>query len=167
MRLKRPRKFAEEYYGYYYKPPTEILEAIGRVAVESASVDETLYLLYWYYLDVLIDVAPIITRDMKPNRIAEDIIKVAIASGEDDDKLKDLRDVIADYRELADKRNKCMHWFWHQRKNRRHKKHPLMPPAYKTAAPETFTVDEINNLAFDLAWVERRRTFTECQKMNT
>lgn len=156
MRLKRPRRFAEEYYGYFYKPPNELFEAIGRVAVESASVDETLYLLYWYYLDVLIDVAPIITRDMKPNRIADDIIKVAVASGEEEEKIKDLRDVIADYRELAEKRNKCMHWFWYQRKNRRHKKHTLMPPAYRTAPPETFAIDDINNLAFDLAWVERR-----------
>ncbi len=68
MRHKRPRKFGEEYYGYFYQPPADLLEAIGRIAVASAVVDEVLHILYWYYLDALIDVAPIITKDMRPNR---------------------------------------------------------------------------------------------------
>jgi hypothetical protein len=68
--------------------------------------------LSWRYVEVPSDVATIITGDQKPTGLAEDIIKIATALDEDADRVQDLRGLFADFKELNEKRNQCVHWMW-------------------------------------------------------
>ena len=113
MRHQPPRGFFEEYDGMYQRPSDEVLRAIGRIAVNCASIEDILHFIHWRYIDTLWEVAPILTGDMKPSRLMDDIIKIAVAVGEEEDRIDDLKDLFADYRELSEKRNKCMHWLWY------------------------------------------------------
>lgn len=154
MKYKRPRNFEDN----LYKPPDDVLAAIGRVAVVSASIEDLMHGLFWKYVEVPTDVAVIITGDQKPTRLAEDIIKIAAALYEDPDRVQDLRDLFSDLKELNEKRNQCVHWMWHQpRQWKRGRRHWLVPPNYKpNRSPVPFTAKQINGLADDLAWVELR-----------
>jgi hypothetical protein len=154
MKYKRPRGFEES----SYTPPDDVLAAVGRVAITSASIEDLMHSLFWKYVEVPTDVATIITGDQKPTRLSEDIIKIAAALGEDPDRVQDLRDLFADFKELNEKRNQCVHWMWHRpRQWKRGRKHWLAPPIYKPKrSPIPFTVEQINALADDLAWIELR-----------
>jgi hypothetical protein len=110
MKYKRPRGFEES----SYTPPDDVLAAVGRVAITSASIEDLMHSLFWKYVEVPTDVATIITGDQKPTRLSEDIIKIAAALGEDPDRVQDLRDLFADFKELNEKRNQCVHWMWHR-----------------------------------------------------
>lgn len=157
MKYKTPRNFVRD-YDWHYTPPDEILQAIGRIAVLCASIEELLHIIHWRYIDTLLEVAPIlITGDMKPGRLMEDIVKIATVTGEEEPRIEDLKFLFADYRELSDKRNKCMHWIWDQPKKRNLKKHQLYPPSYKSGKSTVhFNVKELNRLGDDLIWVEAR-----------
>lgn len=158
MRHKPPRGFKEEAEGYWYRPPDDLLRAIGRVAVLSASIDELIQVVHWNYLDTNWDIAAIVTRDMRPSRLAEEIIRMAIACSEEDAIVQDLRDLVADYREAIERRNQLIHWVWEQPKDRRWLKHPLRPPIAKQNRHSSvaFTVNEIEKLGDDLLWIEAR-----------
>ena len=128
MKYKRPRGFEE----FYYTPPDNVLAAIGRVASISASIEDLMHSLFRKYVEVPTDVASIIAGDQKPTRLAEDILKIAVALDEDPDRVQDLRHLFADFKELNEKRNQCVHWMWHPpRQRERGKKHLLIPPNYK------------------------------------
>lgn len=156
MRHKRPRSFgtADDLYSM---PDDDVLRAIGRVAVVSASIEDIIHFIYWRYVDTTWEIAPILTTGEKPSRLTEDILKMAIAVDEDPGRIQDLRDLFADFRELNEKRNKCIHWLWHWPKGKNKFKHELVPPFHQsTRKPVGFTVKQINALADDLAWVEQR-----------
>jgi hypothetical protein len=154
MKYKRPRASEE----WFYTPPDDLLAAVGRVAINSASIEDLMHSLYWKYVEVPPEVAAIITGDQKSTRLSEDIVKVAVALDEDPDRVQDLRDLFADFKELNEKRNQCIHWMWHRpRQWKRGRKHWLKPPSYKPKrSPIPFTVKQINALADDLAWIELR-----------
>jgi hypothetical protein len=158
MRHKPPRRFKEEAEGYWYYPPDDLLRAIGRVATLSASIDELLHVIHWNYLDTNWDIAAIVTRDMRPSRLAEDIVRMAIACPDEDAIIQDLRDLMADYREAVERRNQLIHWVWEQPKHRRRLQHPLRPPVAKQNkhTSVSFTVKEIEKLGDDLLWIEAR-----------
>jgi hypothetical protein len=141
MRYKPPRNFAKE-YDWYYRPPDDVLRAIGQIAVTCASIEDILHFIHWRYVDTYWAVGPILTGDMKPRRLIEDIIKIAVATEEEDERVSDLKDLFADYRELSEKRNKIMHWIWYQpEKKSRFPTHRLLPPTYKGEKPQaTFRV---------------------------
>jgi hypothetical protein len=142
----------------HYTPPDDVLAAVGRVAITSASIEDLMHALFWKYVEVPSEVATIITGDQKPTRLSEDIVKIAAAVDEEPDRVQDLRDLFADFKELNEKRNQCIHWMWHQpRQWKRGRKHWLKPPSYKPKrSPIPFTVKQINALADDLAWIELR-----------
>lgn len=155
MKYKTPRNFIRD-YDVYYTPPDDVLKAIGKIAVNCASIEDILHSIHWRYLEIPFDVGPILTADLKPSRLMDDIIKIAVEFGEDEDRVQDLKALFADYRELSEQRNKCMHWLWAQpvKKSRRHR---LYPPNYKRGKLDVhFDIKELNRLADDLVWVEAR-----------
>jgi hypothetical protein len=138
--------------------PDDVLAAVGRVAICSASIEDLMHSLFWKYVEIPYEVATVITGDQKPTRLAEDIVKIAAAQNEEPDRVQDLRDLFADFKELNEKRNQVVHWMWHRpRQWKRGRKHWLVPPFYKPKkSPIPFTVKQINALADDLAWIEQR-----------
>jgi len=157
MKHKPPRDFMEEFNGYWYIPPDDLMRAIGRVAVRAAAIEDLLHVIYWRYADAAFDVAPIVTRDMRPGRLAEDIIAMAVIFDEDEKIIRDLKDLFADYRAATEKRNQIIHWIRHQPKSKRWRKYPLVPPVYKHKKdPTTFRIKDIDKLADDLSWIEAR-----------
>ena len=150
---KRPRSFEDN----YQRPSDDVLKAIGRIAATSAGIEDILHAIYWRFAEVPWSVAPIITGDQKPSRLAQDIIKMAVTYEEDEAIIQDLRDLFADYRELSEKRNKCVHWVWQSPHRKDGKRHYLNPPAHQQKKqPVAFTAKELERLADDLVWVQAR-----------
>jgi hypothetical protein len=54
----------------------EWLQEFGRIAMFSAWVEETLHEIHWRYANLFVDAGVIITGDLSPNRLTEDIIKL-------------------------------------------------------------------------------------------
>jgi hypothetical protein len=144
-----------QYYDIdYYRPPNTVLQAIGRIAVICASIEDMLHVIHWRYVETSWDIAPILTGDIRPSRLMDDIVRIAVAANEEPARVADLKDLFADYRELSEQRNKCMHWLWYHPKQRRH---ILMPPSHREGRPPvSFTSKELNAVADDLVWIEAR-----------
>ena len=124
------------------------------MAVVSASIEDILHIIYWKMAGLSDAVGAVITGDARPNRLTEDIIKIARGAKVDAKIIEDLSDIFTAYRDLATKRNQCIHWTWNAPKGKRI---VVEPPTYKTGAqPVTFTLKEMRTLADDLVWIETR-----------
>jgi len=156
MKYKRPRNY--EYM--YYLPPDEVLATIGRIALVAASIEDIIHSIFWRYADVGDSVGQILTGDEKPPRLAEDILKMAIAVEEDPERIEDMRSLFSDFKELNEKRNQCIHWIWYPPRVYRKKRgdtHWVRPPSYKgRRSPISFTPRQLSALACDFEWVELR-----------
>jgi hypothetical protein len=145
LRIKRPKNALED---------TEI----GQIALACGSIEDILHGIYWRYLETSDEIGQLVTGDEKPSRLGEDILKIAAVIGEDPERIEDMRVLFADFKELSEIRNKCLHWIWHRpRQWKRGQRHWLHPPSYKKnrkAAP--FTVKQLKKINLDLNWVELR-----------
>lgn len=50
---------------------------IGRIAIVAASIEDIFHLLHWQFAGLSDSIGPIITADVKPNRLTEDILRIA------------------------------------------------------------------------------------------
>ncbi len=149
-KLPRPNGFEDP----KHLPSKTILAEIGRLAIVSASIDDILHAIYWKFARLTDAVGAVITGDIRPGRLVDDIIKVAKAAKVDPKIVDDLKDIFADHKNLAILRNQCIHWTWNRPTGR---KIVVEPPTHKTGhTPITLTLTQIKKLADDLVWIETR-----------
>jgi hypothetical protein len=58
----------------------DMLQAIGRIAVHAAIFENQLHAVHWAYSGLKVPAGQIITGEMKPKRVFEDIIKLVKAN---------------------------------------------------------------------------------------
>lgn len=93
-------------------PPKEVLEAIGRVSVVSAGIEDHLHSLYWKLLSTEETIGKVVTGDMRSNRMTEDILRIANAAKLPKAVTDDLEDIFKEFRDKNQKRNQILHWIW-------------------------------------------------------
>jgi len=154
LRVKRPKNALED----RYHPPDDVLAEIGQIALTCGSIEDILHGIYWRYLDTSDEIGRLITGDEKPSRLGEDILKIAAVIDEDPERIEDMRVLFADFKELSEIRNKCLHWIWSppRQRSKNGRKHWLHPPSYKNRKPVPFTVKQLKTVNLDLNWVELR-----------
>lgn len=145
-KMPRPKGFKDP----LYMPPAPVLRALGRVAAVSAGIEDELHAFYWQLLGVRDEIGKIITADMRANRMAEDILKLARSSKQSPNIIDDLVDLFADFREKNQRRNQVLHWIWDEQ--------GVEAPSYKsvTRIKQKYSVKDVNALADDLIWIETR-----------
>src|ERR1700676_3151443 len=142
----RPENFEDQ----KFMPPKEVLEAIGRVSVVSAGIEDQLHALYWKLLSTEEAVGKVVSGDMRSNRMTEDILRIANAAKLPEAVTDDLQDIFKDFKEKNQKRNQILHWIWSGA-------HEVESPNYKpTPQKIPYTPESVNELADDLIWIETR-----------
>jgi hypothetical protein len=133
---------------------SRLLHAIGRLSVVSAEFENTCHQVYWKYARLNVSSGPIITGDLSPNRLTEDIIKHASLTERNERRIEDLKVIFRQYREVAKRRNQCVHWLWSIMVEDRAL---VVRPTYKGQGESpSFSIEEINDLAGDMVWLQRR-----------
>jgi hypothetical protein len=146
---RRPSKFKDP----YFLPDSGTLEALGTVTVAASGVEEMLHTLYWKLAGVGDKQGAILTREMKPNRLADDIIKLAGLAKLNAKQIDDLKDIFAHHKSLSGRRNEYIHWIWIDSNKDRHK---IRSPAYRGEEERVVSTEEVNALAADLSWLQSR-----------
>jgi hypothetical protein len=132
----------------------EWVQEIGTIASFAARVEDDLHRLYWYYAHLQNDIGAIITGDLSPNRLTEDIIKLTSLNKKQERRLDDLRLLFSEYRSLATQRNQVVHWTW---ANVINNQSTLIRPEYKRPGGKVkYTFDDLRNLSMDLSWLHVR-----------
>jgi len=90
----------------------KLLQAIGQLAVASAEFEDTCHYVYWKYARLNAISGPIITESLSPNRLSEDIIKLARQIERNKRRTEDIRNIFTLYKKVAQERNSCIHWLW-------------------------------------------------------
>lgn len=90
----------------------ELLQAIGTLAVVSAKAEETLHKIYWKYTGLDERSGPIVTDNLNPKRLEEDIKKLVGLDASKANVLADLKILFTEFEILNTKRNHCIHWIW-------------------------------------------------------
>lgn len=134
--------------------PSEWLQEIGRIAIFAAWVEETLHEIYWRQVNLRVDAGSVITGDLSPNRLTEDIIKLASIIQKRKRRLSDLRSLITEYKALARQRNQCIHWTWTSvSEGTAHVSRPLYKGKEEVIP---YTLDDLKALGDDFAWLRLR-----------
>jgi len=92
--------------------PDDLLKALGNLAVVSAQIEEVLHRVYWKHAGLTSESGPIVTDNLNPKRLAEDILKFAALEASKAHVLADLKILLAEFEALNTKRNQCIHWMW-------------------------------------------------------
>jgi hypothetical protein len=149
-KIPRPPDFLEA----YLSPTPQMLNALGFVAVAAAGVEDVLHSLYWRLCGLTQAQGPIVTGNMRLDRLADDMARFAEASKMDRKQVEDLRDTFSDLKQLTTKRNQLLHGIWRKAS---HTAHKLASPGYRSKVEIiTWTAEEVLNLAYDLEWMEAR-----------
>lgn len=149
--LKTPAP--KEFYDTRQLPSQAMLAAIGRVALISASIEDFLHSIHWKYSGLTKEKGPIVTCELRPNRLAEDTLKLAKAAKARQPIIDDLTEVIEDYKASAPQRNELVHWIW-EAKGRNY---AVIPPSYKSGRePKHYSLKVVEQLGDDLLWIEAR-----------
>ena len=90
----------------------EMMQALGQLAVMSAGAEELLHQIYWNYAGLDEQTGPIVTDNLNPKRLEEDIVKFAALDKAKANNLSDLKILFAEFEDLNTKRNHCLHWIW-------------------------------------------------------
>lgn len=151
MRLPRPTEFDDQ----YFTPSDDVLKSIGYVVIAAAGPEDLLHHLYWDISMLNKKCGPIVTKDMRPNRMAEDLAKMAETSGYTEDKVSALKNVLSDLKRAIEDRNRCIHWIWDKNKKGEHR---ISAPQYKgeKGGELPITPEYLRSLALDFAWIETR-----------
>lgn len=148
--MKRPADFADP----YYTPPEDVLQSLGYITVVSAGIEDLIHGLFWRCAGLSDERGTIITRDMKPYRMIDDIVRLALVRKWPDKQIADLKDIFSDLKKLVEKRNQCIHWLWDKTQTNEHR---IYTPAYKAERKTiSYTSEDLQALAEDLAWIEVR-----------
>jgi hypothetical protein len=154
----------------------KLLLALGNLAVISARVEETLHKIYWKYAGLDIRTGPIVTDNLNPKRLEEDILKFVRLDTTKQKILEDLTKLFKEFEDLNTARNRCLHWIWEisepseylgeqprsvvERNSIPHpeRKTQLRRPTYKQSgeSPTKYTADDVETLYDRLCWLSSR-----------
>lgn len=90
----------------------ELLRALGKLTVITAEIEQQFHLLYWKHAALTDQHGPIVTDNLTPKRLSEDILKF---TGMDPAKAHihtDLKILLKEFEALNTERNRCLHWIW-------------------------------------------------------
>ncbi|HEY1721765.1 MAG TPA: hypothetical protein VGG27_11000 [Magnetospirillaceae bacterium] len=145
--------------------PDQLLQAIGQLSVSTAQLEETLHLIFWRFAGLTHQTGPIVTDNLNPKRLSEDIQHLAKKTNQPKAVCEDLEILFAEFNVLNQTRNQCVHWNWvaldvdgksvpHELAN----KYQVNRPRYdrKAKPPKAFTIEEVRTLCDDIAWLQRR-----------
>jgi len=150
--------------------PDELLKALGHLAVVSAQIEDSLHRIYWKHAALTTQSGPIVTDNLNPKRLAEDILKFVALDESKARVLADLKVLIGEFEVLNTKRNQCTHWMWSivgqeipQSKDASYTAPP--PPPYKVLRPiyrqrgersVDFRVEDVEELVNNCSWLLQR-----------
>jgi hypothetical protein len=144
----------------------EMLRALGNLAVVSARAEELLHQIYWNHAGLNERNGPIITDNLNPKRLQEDIIKLISLDKTKANILADLRLLFSEMESLNTKRNHCLHWIWQVSEEEdasvtlpdKPIPHRLHRPIYRQAGilTQEFTVEEVKTFCKEIGWLQFR-----------
>jgi hypothetical protein len=132
-----------------------MMRALGKLAVVSAHAEELLHQIYWHHAGLNEQSGPIVTDNLNPKRLEEDIVKFVSLDKTKINILADLRLLFSEFRALNKKRNQCLHWGWETLEQEGSAEITVEPtkPAYRLRRPvykysgvpaqDSFTVEDV------------------------
>jgi hypothetical protein len=158
-----------------------MLQAIGHLAVVTAEAEELLHQIYWKHGDLDDKKGPIVTDNINPKRLMEDILKFVSLEPSNSRAHHDLKIIFREFEDINTKRNHCIHWVWETIENKADRVEIGMglfgyrpPPTYQVKRPiyrqsgikaEPFSLADILQLRDDTIWLNRRlRSHTLSEK---
>jgi hypothetical protein len=91
---------------------SRMLQLLGNLAVVSAQTEQLLHQIYWHHLGLTDKTGPIVTDNLNPKKLEEDILKIVSVDKEKANIYADLKILFTELRDLNTKRNHCLHWIW-------------------------------------------------------
>ena len=147
----------------------EMLQALGHLAVISAQIEQDLHLIYWKHAGLNERSGPVVTDNLNPKRLFEDILKFAAMDKNNANILSDLKILAKEFEELNTRRNHCLHWIWSIAGEntsdtvtldgaKKILPYKLLKPLYKQAAtpPEELESKDIRQLCNECTWLRVR-----------
>jgi hypothetical protein len=147
----------------------EILQGIGKLAVISSQIEQLLHQIYWKYAGLRSEIGPVVTENLNPKRLSEDIIKFARRDPNKTNELADLRALLAEFESINVKRNQCIHWIWsivgRNLDLKLSTEPPKVVPPYRISKPiykqsgvdfVEFHAEELDALCNDCSWLRAR-----------
>jgi hypothetical protein len=92
----------------------DMLGAIGELAVASAHMEELLHQICWKHAGLDEKSGPIVTDNLNPKRLAEDITKFVALDPTKKHIQEDFKILFKEFEEINTNRNHCLHWIWSQ-----------------------------------------------------
>ena len=147
-----------------------LLAFLGELAIISAHMEEMLHQLYWKHAGLDDKSGPIVTDNLNPKRLSEDIKKLVALDPAKAHILEDLKILFKEFEDINTKRNHCLHWIWSAIEKTETPKGSLgepdvkyapyrvSRPAYKQAgiASQEFGVNDIEEICQNCNWLNRR-----------
>jgi hypothetical protein len=149
----------------------EVLQAIGNLAVVTALIEQDLHMIYWKHAGLVGEKGPIVTDNVNPKRLAEDILKFVALDPTKVRVLADLRILLKEFETLNTRRNQCLHWIWSIVGREVPKSFtpssvpPRIMPPYRVTRPlyrrsgedsVEFHVADVQKLVDDSSWLQKR-----------
>jgi len=135
----------------------QMLQALGRVAVHAAIVEQQIHVAYWQYAGLTRGVGQIITGHMRPKIVFQDLFKIANETKAISGRIVDLEEISLTYGALAEQRNELLHWIWQS--DAEDKEHTVYAPGYmrgKYGVSKPYTVEQVNAIADGLKALSKR-----------
>jgi hypothetical protein len=119
-------------FGVFAMALTDVrmLQGIGSVAVHAAIAEQMIHVAYWRYAGVSNGVGRLITENMRPKRLLQDLVKIARESKTTPGRAADMAAISTAYGNLAQQRNEIIHWIWESDEDS--KLYRVVPPGYMT-----------------------------------
>lgn len=154
----------------------DMLQSLGNLAVISAQIEEVLHKIYWKHASLTEQNGPVVTDNLNPKRLTEDILKFVALDGAKAHILADLQILVAEFNTLNTKRNRCLHWIWEAKyaeklvgilyQTDEPQAYQVKRPIYRQSGihSEDFTAADMAEICNDFGWLLRRldsHTFEE------
>jgi hypothetical protein len=131
----------------------------------SAGAEELLHQIYWHHAELDERTGPIVTENLNPKRLEEDILKFVALDSAKANNLVDLKALFAEFESLSTKRNRCLHWIWDGDlpgssaiERREFNTYRLKRPLYKQKGEATlqFRLEDIWEFCKAFGWLSQR-----------
>jgi hypothetical protein len=155
-----------------------MLRALGKLAVVSAQAEELLHQIYWHHAKLDERSGPIVTDNLNPKRLEEDIVRLVSLDKTKGNILADLKVLFSEFRALNTKRNQCLHWGWEVSEKEGiggHISEPdtsyrLRRPIYKHSGvpSQNLIVEDVKTFCKNFSWLQyrlRSHTFSDDELM--
>lgn len=143
----------------------EMLQLLGQLAVMSAGAEELLHQIYWNHAGLDEKTGPIVTENLNPKRLEEDIIKFVSLDKTKANNLADLKILFAEFEGLSTKRNQCLHWIWDADHEDPFAVVNGTPYAYRLKRPlyrqrgeliQKFSTEDVRSYCKQFGWLQQR-----------